>query len=54
MTIMIIISHVYFELTTKELEDDQSKANTHIVLTFDIRGTQDFWWTQQKNRQRSN
>ena len=36
---MITAGHVYSEVATKALEDAQSKANTHTVLSFDRRST---------------
>jgi len=37
--VMMIVGHVYFEVAAKALEDAQSKANTHTVLSFDRRST---------------
>jgi len=36
---MITVGHVYSEVATKALEDAQSKANTHTVLSFDRKST---------------
>jgi len=36
---MMVVGHVYSEVVAKELEDAQSKANTHIVFSFDRRNT---------------
>jgi len=36
---MMTAGHVYSEVAAKALEDAQSKANIHTVLTFDRRST---------------
>jgi len=36
---MMAVGHVYSEVAVKALEDAQSKANTHTILSFDRRST---------------
>ena len=39
MEAIMIIGHVYSKVAAKALEGAQSKANTHMVLSFDRRST---------------
>jgi len=36
---MMVARHVYSKVAAKALEDTQSKANTHIVFSHDMRNT---------------
>jgi len=36
---MMVVGHVYSKVAAKALEDEQSKANTHTVFSFDRRNT---------------
>jgi len=45
---MMTVGHVYSEVAAKALEDAQSKANTHTVLSFD-RGSTRFLVEERQN-----
>jgi len=36
---IIAVGHVYSKVAAKTLEDDQSKTNTHRMITFNARST---------------